>query len=106
MTAFGERGENVEILISLNNLGEDALNVTATLSTTDTNVTITDATSAMGNILFSTTVDNSTDVFAATLGLTAPLDHTTDFTLTVTADSGYSVELGFTLDSNPSCILL
>ncbi len=96
-----ERGENVEILISLNNLGEDALNVSATLSTADTNVTITDATSAMGNILFSTTVDNSTDVFAATLGLTAPLDHTTDFTLTVTADSGYSVVLGFTLDSNP-----
>lgn len=96
-----ERGETVEILVTLNNLGEDALNVQGTLSSLDPYVTITDATSVFGDILNSSNGDNSGDVFAATLAMDAPLDHVVEFLLSVTADSGYTRELTFSLDANP-----
>jgi len=99
-----ERGESVEILVTLQNLGEDAMNVQATLSSVDTNVTITDAASVFGDILNGASGDNSGDVFIAEVAMNTPLDHTIEFTLNVTADSGYARELTFTLDASPKVI--
>lgn len=96
-----ERTEQVEIVVTLNNLGEDALNVQATLTTLDPYVTIGDGIGTFGDIPNLAEGDNNADVFTATLAPDAPLDYSIDFVLTVTADSGYSRELTLSLDANP-----
>ena len=96
-----ERGESVEILVSLNNLGEDALNVAATLSTADPYVTITNDFSTYGTILNGLSGDNSGNMFVAEIAPETPLDHVIDFSLAVTADSGYTRDLDFTLLASP-----
>lgn len=96
-----ERGEAVEITVTLGNVGEDALNVAAILSTLDPNATITDNSGTFGNILNSSSGDNSANVFVAEIALDTPLETTIEFTLSVSADSGYAQELTFTLDAAP-----
>jgi hypothetical protein len=94
-------GETVEVIVTLSNIGEDALNVQGVLSSADTNVLITDATADFGNIANSAQGDNSLSTFAVHLEADAPLAHTIEFTLDVTADSGYARQLTFALDANP-----
>ncbi|MCC6476107.1 S8 family serine peptidase, partial [bacterium] len=94
-------GETIEAIVTLSNIGEDALNVQGVLSSADTNVTITDATADFGNIANGAQGDNSASTFAVHLEADAPLAHTIEFTLDVTADSGYVRQLNFTLDANP-----
>jgi hypothetical protein len=96
-----ERGESIEITVTLGNLGEDALNVAAILASLDPNVTIADNSGTFGNILNSGTGDNSANVFVAEIALDTPLETTIEFALSVSADSGYTRELSFTLDAAP-----
>lgn len=95
------RGESVEITVTLSNLGEDALNVAATLSSTHPSVTITDNLGSFGTIVNGGSGTNGTNVFVAEIALDTPLETTIDFTLNVTADSGYTRELTFSLDAAP-----
>lgn len=100
-----ERGESVEILVTLDNLGEDALNVAAELSSTDPNVTIVSNHSDFGTILNGTSGDNAGNLFVAQIAVTTPLDHAIDFDLHVTADSGYARDLSFSFTVAPKVIL-
>ncbi|MBK6766554.1 MAG: hypothetical protein IPG71_09655 [bacterium] len=87
--------------MTLSNLGEDALNVAGTLATLDPTVTITDNLGTFGTIVNAGNGSNGTDVFVAELAQDTPLETTVDFTLNVTADSGYTRELTFSLDAAP-----
>lgn len=96
-----ERGESVAIVVTLLNIGEDALNVTATLSSASPHVTILDGQASLGNILNGGTGDNGADFFIAQLAVNAPLEVQIEFTVNVAADSGYTRELAFSLDAAP-----
>ncbi|MCB9357771.1 MAG: S8 family serine peptidase [Calditrichaeota bacterium] len=96
-----ERGESVEIIVELTNIGEDALNVAGTLSSVSPYVTINDASGTFGNIANGAFGNNALNTFSATLSTETPLDSQIEFTLSLTADSGYTREIVFSLDASP-----
>jgi hypothetical protein len=78
-------GENILLGMELINVGPDAANnVVATLSTTDTYVTITDATENYGTMAGNMTVKNIADGFAFTVDPACPDGHTVKFNVSVT----------------------
>ena len=90
-------GETVDVIATLNNLGETATNVTGTLSTADLYVTITDNSGVFGQIDSAASGSNLADPFILSADTDTPLEHVAAFTLSITADSGYSNEYSFEL---------
>ncbi|NTW33790.1 MAG: T9SS type A sorting domain-containing protein, partial [Bacteroidetes bacterium] len=77
-------GENYTLDISLQNVGSDTANsVSATLSTTDTYVTITDNTENWGDIN-NGAISSQNNVYAFTVNDSVPDQHIAAFTLTIT----------------------
>jgi len=79
-------GSTVTMTVALKNLWGDATGVTATLSTTDTYVTVTDDTATYGDIAGYATVTNTSDTFAFSVDAGVPYDHLVPFTLTANAN--------------------
>jgi hypothetical protein len=76
-----EAGETVEVDVLVGNGGlSDATGVTATLSTTDTNVTLIDSTQYLGNVLASTQVAFD-GAFAVEVSSGCPNGHDVEFTV-------------------------
>lgn len=96
-----ERGETVTVVVSLENLGEAALNVNGVLSSADGFATVGDAAGGFGDIANGAIGSNAGDVFLVTLAPNAPLEDAILFDLDVTADSGYARTLGIVLASAP-----
>ncbi len=89
-------GETIDILTTLKAKGQNFTNVVGTLSTTDSYITITDATFNFGSMTQDGTSSNSTPFKAtATSGTSA---HDVLFTLHVTADGGYSRDISITIN--------
>lgn len=85
---IADPGESVNLFVRLKNLGLDATNVNATLTVLDTGVTITDNSSAYGNIAQGDTV--SGDGFAFSVSSDRRPGLSARFEITITADGGYS----------------
>ncbi|MCK4643902.1 proprotein convertase P-domain-containing protein [bacterium] len=90
-------GENIIMPITLQNEGyADATGVNATLSTLDSNVTITQNYSTYPDIPFSNTGISETN-FAFLVDSGCPIGHEITFTLDINADSGYTNQINFTV---------
>ncbi len=78
-------GEAITLGVQLQNVGpDDALDVNATIATTDTYVTITDDTEAYGTVLGDFGTVNIVDAFAFDVSPNVPDGHTVAFDLSVT----------------------
>lgn len=91
-------GETVNLSVSLRNIGtENATNVTATLRTNSSYITLFDSTSSYGTIMPNDT--NRGDVYRLAASATTPSGTNIQFTLNVVADQGnwqsnFSVQIG------------
>ncbi|MCK4409012.1 MAG: T9SS type A sorting domain-containing protein, partial [Candidatus Eisenbacteria sp.] len=95
---FAEPLEEIELLVTLENLGTALANgVTGALTTSDPDVIIDDGTSSFGDIPPSGTADNSAAPFRVTVGA-APADAIVEFDLHVSStDSRYDTHDVLTL---------
>ena len=94
-------GENILLGVTLKNVGnQDANNVTATLSTNDTYITITDDSLSCGNITAGTQL-SFTDAFAFTVNDSIPDQHSAHFSLEITDtnDSIWTYPINITLNA-------
>ena len=93
-----EPGETVNLSVTLTNGWANATDVQATLSTTDSFVTIAKGVAGFGDPNHGELVGNAADPFVITLDPCCPQTHTINFTLDVTANGpyGYSRECLFT----------
>lgn len=92
-------GSSVTLTVALKNTWADAGVVTATLSTTDSYVTMTDSLGSFGSIPAYTTASNTGDPFHFSVAAGAPYDHPIVFNLRVYALSGsYSTVLTHTVN--------
>ena len=82
--------EDIELIVTLDNLGTaTAHTVTGTLTTSDTDVTITDGTASFGDIVASGAADNSASPFRVSIAA-APSDDIVEFDLHIASvDSRY-----------------
>lgn len=95
-------GSAVTLTVSLTNDWADALGVTGTLSTTDSNVTITTPTASFGDILAGETKTNAV-AFNFDIAIGAGYSHPMPFTLALSADEGaYTTSLDFTITTRSS----
>lgn len=69
--------------------GTDATNVTATLSTDDPYLTVTDASGYFGSMPIDMLVDNSADPFTVAVSSDAPHGYEAEFTIIATGDGGF-----------------
>ena len=91
-------GETVDLLVTLTNDGhEDAGGVTATLSTSDSYITINDNSGSYGNIVVGDSVTNSSDPFNVTANASTPQGHIVHFNLSISGNGGYSDTTSFDL---------
>lgn len=91
-------GETGEIVVGLANLNPlDATNASATLTTADPSITVTDGSSAYGTITRGVLVDNASDPFVIEVSPTAPSGYHAAFSVDVTADGGYAASLPITV---------
>ncbi len=92
-----ERDESGGLLVTLENLGANATNVQATISTTDAHLMVIDSTSVFGSIPGSSVVENFADPFFVGADSDAPLKHEATVIMQITADGGYSATRSFTV---------
>ena len=93
-------GSNVTLTVSLKNWWADAGVVTATLSTTDVYVTMTDSLGSFGSIPSYSTASNTGDQFGFLVAADAPYDHPIVFSLNVHALNGtHTSTLTYTIKS-------
>lgn len=81
-------GESVALVVSLMNEWGDADDVVATLTTTDTYVTLTDDTAMYGDIPGFATMTNLADAFGFSVGVDAPHSHLIPFSLHLSGNGG------------------
>lgn len=92
----GDFSENVGFDVTLNNAGLSVANgVSATLSTSDPYVTITDANESFGNIA-STTTQSQVNAYAATIANNVPDMHVATFTLNISDNASNNWTSTFT----------
>jgi Zn-dependent metalloprotease len=84
-----EPGETVNMSVSLTNGWANAVNVSATLSTTDPFVTVRRAEGDFPDVIHGGITHNSADPFVVSLDCACPPTHTINFRLEVTADGPY-----------------
>lgn len=89
-------GEDIELVVSIQNIWADAANVTGELSGSDY-MDFTDATTDFGDIAGGETVDNSSDPFILSIHADCPV-HIANLTLDITADGGYQKTIEFPLE--------
>ena len=95
-----EAGETVDVILTLLNGGSSmAGSVVGVISTEDTMVVIDDASGSFGDMGPSESGDNAGDVFVVTANDNLPPGHAVLFTMTLTADGGYTCEFEFALKS-------
>ena len=84
-------GETSNLIVTLENIGgAAATNVAATLSTTDSYITINDNSGTYGDILSGSTADNTADPYNVTAAPGTPNGHVVEFYLNISADGGYT----------------
>lgn len=98
-----EPGSAVDLDVTLYNDWADATNVQATLSTTDTLVTILAGTVSYRDIAAYESGANATP-FRFSVSSSAPYAHDIPFTLNVTATGGYEVDIPLTIPTSPGII--
>ncbi|MBD3169059.1 MAG: S8 family serine peptidase [candidate division Zixibacteria bacterium] len=89
-------GENIEMVITLQNIWADATNVQGTL-TGPSYMTVTDGEATFGNIPSGGEADNSADPFDVEIALDAPVE-IADMNLHITAEGDYEVDLTIPLE--------
>ncbi|MCP4631920.1 MAG: S8 family serine peptidase [candidate division Zixibacteria bacterium] len=85
-------GENVSLVVTVENLWNDAVNVNGTLRG-NSSVTVSDSTASFGDIAGGGQGDNSSDPFIVEIHADAIVE-SFEMTLVITADGDYSNELG------------
>ena len=91
-------GETADLLVTLCNEGHaDASSVTATLSTSDTYITINDNLGSYGNIVVGDSVTNTSSPYNVTANASTPQGHISHFLLTIAAAGGFSDTTSFDL---------
>ncbi len=90
-------GKNGSLIIHIKSYWQDALNVTAALSTGHPQVTIQNSSVAFGEILSGETKANSADPFIISLDQNIPYGEIINFNLALTAEDGYQEVFNFTL---------
>ncbi|RLC71317.1 MAG: hypothetical protein DRJ03_30330 [Chloroflexi bacterium] len=91
-----EPASTANLDVALFNQWADATNVQATLSTSDSYVTMVNATASYGSIAAYESETNATS-FRFSVSDAAPYAHDIPFTLNVTADGGYATTMAFTV---------
>lgn len=95
--AYLDPGETGNVVIELANLNlASALSASATISTSDPYLSITDGSASYGTIAGNSTADNSGNPFVVVAALNAPHGHRASVDMSVTA-TGYSKALTFTV---------
>lgn len=100
MNGRPEPGSTIDLVVTLHNDWADATNVQATLSTTDSYVTITSAAALYGNIPAYESRSNVTP-FRLSVNSSAPYGQGMAFSLTVTANGGYTTIIPLTIPVSP-----
>ncbi len=103
-------GENVKIVVGLQNAWADANNVVGTLATTHWTTNVTHATSNFGFIRGISKIDSSTrtnqaDAFTVSINADA-IPSVVPFTLSLTAAGGYTKSINFTLTISGSVLVV
>jgi hypothetical protein len=95
--------ETVQLSIKLKNVGvDDALNCTATLSSSDPYISIVDGNEYCGTITAGSSYIDFTDAFEITVDISTPDKHVAEFDLNITADNGsWSDNIAFQIRSFP-----
>jgi hypothetical protein len=87
-------GESGDLTVAINNSGSAQANtVVATLSETDTYVSVPDAQGSFGNIAPSGNANNAANVFRLTATSACPMGHALTLNMLTNASSGYSTNL-------------
>ncbi len=89
-------GESIDIITTLKSTGQTFTNVVGKLSTTDTDVTISDDTYNFGSIPDGDSADNTDIPFKATAKSSAT-EHTVEFKLHITAGGDYSQDVSLAI---------
>jgi len=92
-----EPGSSVTMTLTLENRWADAMGVTASLSTTDTYVTISDGSASYGDIDGFQTITNTSDTFGFTVDPAAPVNHPIIFRLILNGGAGHIDSLTITI---------
>ncbi len=93
-------GENIDLNMTLQNLGiADANSVNATISTTDTYVTVTDNTQGYGNVI-PTASSTQNNAYAMSIATFIPDQHNVPFTVNITDNSSNTWTSSFNLTLN------
>jgi hypothetical protein len=83
--------ETVELVLTLKNTYDAVTNVSATVTSLNPIVTITDSTSAFGNMQLGTTSSNENDPFILTVGADTSIEFAS-IKINITADGGYQYQ--------------
>jgi subtilisin family serine protease len=83
--------ETVELVLTLKNTYDAVTNVSATVTSLNPIVTITDSTSAFGNMQLGTTSSNENDPFILTVGADTSIEFVS-IKINITADGGYQYQ--------------
>lgn len=102
-TADGHPDPNTTaaLKITLGNAWLDATNIVGTLSTTDANVTVNNATQNFGNIAADASGENAS-AFGLVVNNSAGYNHVIPLKLHTTANGGYVVDLNFNVTTRSS----
>jgi len=98
-------GETVNLVVTLENIGLEAANVSATLTVHDAEVQIITDTIAYGNMASETSAANSEQPFSFSIDPSS-IAHIDTFNLDITADGGYARQESFEMVVGASDILL
>ncbi len=95
-----EAGETVLVTATLHNTGStSARSVIGVLTEDDQYVTISDANGSFGDIGPGQSVENTSDMFVIEAADDFPPGYSVEFNLALTADGGYSLDVGFAISA-------
>ena len=95
-------GQSFSLVLALQNQWLPAQNLWGTLSSSDPNVSITDAAGAFGDIAPGQSSSNAADPFAVSVSAGAPYNAQLSFTLNLSGDGGYSLAVPFNIQVRSS----
>ena len=99
-TAMVYPGEAGTLQIKVRNAWSNATNVTATFTTSDARITVTDGTASLGNTASGSTGSNVADPFEFNVSSSMEFGDTFECTVTLSGDNGYQQVMSFCLTAS------
>lgn len=100
-----ESDETVDLIITIDNIGIDAVNVLGTLVSNSPEITVINGSASYGDVDSLAVVDNSATPFVIEAAAGLPSDFEASLTLTLTADGDYEVNHSITVYVNERAVV-